>query len=880
MINLPNSIAKGEVLSFALNKTLVTAAVSDPYWSDSANISKCIVVYRSTSGRQRKRLEFDFTQESPTVAAEWSAKARNSFEIEEIVLMDFDGGSYVIPRSLLPSGKGISFGGEGGGGGGSIVTQVVHNYAPNGAVNDMVTDGSNVWIGGAFTSIRYMAPNVATISPTTAENQLKDIVTGKFPVFNGQINAFAFDGDDALFVGGAFTTMDSRPRNYFARLIRNGNDWESDADWNTGVTNAPGGTGVSVTVIVVLDDKILVGGSFATWNKGGSLFNAVAFAAISKSTKNLLYSGWNGTGSIHCNDIKVDGDHNWTCFSNGVIRKRLNSTGAFETLNLPTFGPTGYNCRSLAVTSDAVFVAGYFTTPKYYVAKLNKSDGSLISDFTPPWTTRLSSDQAYTVLIKDGAIFVGGTWNYQAIGKNITKLDIATGAVISDFNAGSACFRGTATGVVWKIIDSGSSIFALGQFDGKELSTSPATNGNAVKLNATTGAADTNFDTLSALQGSTELLRCGVMLGSNLLIGGLFSGWGGYARQGVAKLTKDADGNWKVVDAFNTASGGTTVNTLALSGDDLYIGGTFTTWAGSARNRVAKLNATTGALDPSFGVGVFTSGVTTGQFNGVTHTVRAIAIDGSDLVIGGAFTTYSKKSSATSNTTPSTPYWIRVNTTTNTELVPTSQGSNNGINTMAIDGDHIIFGGPFTWWAGNTDDKYIVRADKFTGAKVSSLVSATIGNTPIIYLLEIIDGKLFVGSRSSNVDGTGTAGTFVLNKENLSVIKSYLPAEFGGNVPHAPTDGGIIPSGDYVYFLLGRSDGAIGSAIKRCSRSTLDIDTNWGGSVSSGVTITSAAIVGNNVIISANGSGFSMLQPDGKRIYSLNLSDASQNSNI
>lgn len=109
MINLPNSIAKGEVLSFALNKALVTAAVSDPYWSDSANISKCIVVYRSTSGRQRKRLEFDFTQESPTVAAEWSAKARNSFEIEEIVLIDFDGGSYVIQRSALPSGKGVSF---------------------------------------------------------------------------------------------------------------------------------------------------------------------------------------------------------------------------------------------------------------------------------------------------------------------------------------------------------------------------------------------------------------------------------------------------------------------------------------------------------------------------------------------------------------------------------------------------------------------------------------------------------------------------------------------------------------------------------------------------------------------------------------------------
>jgi hypothetical protein len=877
MLTLPSNVAKASPLTFSLNKSAVLAAASDAYWQDAANVKSVIVVYRSTAGNQRKRLEFDFTQASPTATATWTGTARADHDIEQIVLVDFDNDTYSIPSANLPSGKGVGFGG--GGVTPPIVTPVVHNYAPNGAVNDMVTDGTNVWIGGAFTSIRYMAPNVATISPTTAENQLKDLVTGKFPAFNGQINCFAFDGDSVLYVGGAFSAMDSQTRYGFVKLIKTGNDWVSDTDWNVGLNNGPNNAGNSVLSILVLSDRIIIGGSFASW-KGptGTNVTANGLVSISKTTKAVLNFGGIGIGTF-LYDIKQDGDYIWLA-GNFTPQKVHITSWNFQTLSArPTFN-TGLFMYSVAVAEDGVFYSGIITSPGVLIVKLNKSDGGLVSGFTSPWTSRLSTEQANTLLLKDGALYVGGTWNYANTGKNIVKLNPTTGAVISDFAPGSACFRGTSTGVVWKILDSGSSVIALGQFDGKELSTSPATNGNAVKLNATTGSADTSFDTLSALQGSTEVLRCGVMSGSNLLIGGSFTGWGGYARQGVAKLTKDADGNWKVVEAFNTASGGATVNTLALSGNDLYIGGTFTTWAGSSRLRVAKLNATTGALDPFFGVGVFTSGLTTGQFNGVTNTVNKVLVDGTDLVVAGTFTTYSRKSSTGAAVNTSTPYWIRVNTTTNTELVPTSQGSNNGINTMAIDGDHIIFGGPFTWWAGNTADKYIVRADKLTGAKVSSLVSTTIGNTPIIYLLEIIDGKLFVGSRSSNVGGTGTAGTFVLNKENLSVIKSYLPAEFGGNVPHAPTDGGIIPSGDYVYFLLGRSDGAIGSAIKRCSRSTLDLDSNWGGSVSSGVTITSAAIVGNNLIISANGSGFSMLQPDGKRIYSLNLSDASQNSNI
>jgi hypothetical protein len=887
MINLPNTLSKGEVLSFALNKSLVIAAVSDSYWSDSANISKCIVVYKSTSGHQRKRLEFDFSQESPTVVAEWSVKARNGFEIEEIVLIDFDSGSYTIPRASLPSGKGISFAGEGGGGGGSVVTQVVHNYVPNGAINDMVTDGTNVYIGGAFTSLRFMAPNAATISATTAENQLKDQVSGKFPSFNGQINCFAYDGPDVLYVGGTFSAMDSQTRYGFAKLIKSGNNWVSDQDWNVATNNGPAASGNQVITILVLSDRIIFGGSFSSW-KGptGTNVTANGLVSISKTTKEVLHFGGIGSGTF-VYDIKQDGEYIWLA-GNFAPQKVHSTSWAFQTLsNRPNFN-TGIFMYNVAVVEDGVFYCGAITSPAFQIVKLNKTDGGLVPGFTSPWTGRSTGEQALSLLFKDGALYVGGTWNRAETGKNIVKLDPATGAVISAFAPGNACFRGSLVGAVWKILDSGSSVIALGQFDGKETSGSAATNGNVVKLNATTGAADTSFDTLSALQGSTDLLRCAVPMGSNLLIGGNFTGWGGYARQGVAKLTKDADGNWKVVDAFNTSSGGTGVNTLALSGNDLYIGGTFTTWAGSARNRVAKLNATTGALDPSFGVGVFTSGLTTGQFNGVLNTVNKVLVDGSDLVIGGAFTTYSKKSSATSTTSPATPYWIRVATTTNTETVPMA-AVNGAINDVVIDGSDAIFAGNFSSWAG-VSRRTVVKANKVTGNLTSGWTSPTYSYDGAGFIVKIVGQSLFVGSFTTGVGGVSNAsGIYVLNKDTGAVLKTYNLNTTFGYYSQAAETGNILEYGDYVYILTGRTSGGatfVSGNVRRIQKFTLAYDSTWGFSFNDNTStkkgrVLAAAIVGDDVIVSAGSLDNDLrLTPTNKRLYSLSVLNASQKNNI
>lgn len=134
------SILKGVAASVSLSKSELSAlsvVSSDSYFSDQSNWEKVLVFYKSTIGKQIEVLSFDAAQSTPTANFLVSTHARDNFEVQKIMIMDFDSGSMSVSRSdLTAAGINVasvfdvsfSVGGGGGGGGGAGLNYIVWDH--------------------------------------------------------------------------------------------------------------------------------------------------------------------------------------------------------------------------------------------------------------------------------------------------------------------------------------------------------------------------------------------------------------------------------------------------------------------------------------------------------------------------------------------------------------------------------------------------------------------------------------------------------------------------------------------------------------------------------------------------------------------------------
>jgi hypothetical protein len=82
--------AKGSTSVATLNKSAAVAlAGSDTYWSEQNNIKTVIVTFKSTTGNQKRTLEFDFTVASPTDDLVFPLRSRDDFTIIKVLLLDY-----------------------------------------------------------------------------------------------------------------------------------------------------------------------------------------------------------------------------------------------------------------------------------------------------------------------------------------------------------------------------------------------------------------------------------------------------------------------------------------------------------------------------------------------------------------------------------------------------------------------------------------------------------------------------------------------------------------------------------------------------------------------------------------------------------------------
>ena len=122
---------------------------------------------------------------------------------------------------------------------------------------------------------------------------------------------------------------------------------------------------------------------------------------------------------------------------------------------------------------------------------------------------------------------------------------------------------------------------------------------NGIARLNTDGSLDTTFNSGIGINvhPGNEFIRSIALTASNVVVGGHFSSFNGVPRSNIARLNNDGS----LDTTFNPGAGanGTVWSVLAQPNGSVLIGGDFTSYNGTPRNHVARLNAD-GSLDTTF----------------------------------------------------------------------------------------------------------------------------------------------------------------------------------------------------------------------------------------------------------------------------------------
>ncbi|MCB0768305.1 MAG: thrombospondin type 3 repeat-containing protein, partial [Flavobacteriales bacterium] len=317
---------------------------------------------------------------------------------------------------------------------------------------------------------------------------------------------------------------------------------------------------------------------------------------------------------------------------------RLNADGSLDTSFDPGIGADN-DVRSIAVQSDGkILIGGQFAsydgTSRNRIARLN-TNGSLDSSFDPGSGANNADGVLAIEIISDGKIIIGGNFNtYDGISRSgVARLN-TNGSVDSSFDPGNGIqttFPGFGTfSLGWVetlVIQPDGKILIGGNFTGYD----GVSRRNIARLNSN-GSLDTSFNPSSDV--SVWVYSIALRSDGKILVGGEFTTYDGASRNNITCVNADGGLDTSFDPGTGTSGGFITVRSIAIQPNGkVLIGGGFTTYNGVSRNGFARLDDD-GSLDLSFNIG-------TGVTADVPARVHSIALqpDGK-IVIGGGFTSY------------------------------------------------------------------------------------------------------------------------------------------------------------------------------------------------------------------------------------------------
>ncbi|MBN2027468.1 MAG: hypothetical protein JW854_11980, partial [Actinobacteria bacterium] len=561
--------------------------------------------------------------------------------------------------------------------------------------------GDVTYIGGAFD---YVGPNTGSGVPLSV---ISGDPQSPFPRANEAVITAIPDGSGGWFIGGDFTRVGGLTRNRIAHILSDG----SVSDWNPGAS-------AEVRALVLSGNTIYAGGDFTTI--GGQSRDRIA--ALNATTGHV--TSWNPGSNGTVNTLALSGTTIYAGGSfttiGGQSRNRIAALNT-STGNATAWDPDAdWTVNTLALSGSTVYAGGSFntvnqgTTPltRNYIAAFNNTDGTASA-----WDPN-ASHPVYALALSGSTVYAGG--EFTTIGGQTRNYIAALDATVNTNNA--TAWNPNAAYYVYALAVSGTTVYAGGYFT----SIGGQPRNRIAALDAT---VNTNSATAWDPDAQSWVLTL-ALSGTTIYAGGLFKSIGGETRHNIAAIDTDpASPTYGQATAWDPDASGT-VYALALSGSTVYAGGQFTSIGGQTRHYIAALDTTTNtnnatAWNPDVDGGIRaievsgatvyaggyfttvnqgttpqtrnrlaafddTSGTTTAWDPDVNDFVQSIALSGSTVFAGGAFTTVNQ------GTTPQTRNRLAAFDDTSGTATAWNPDVNNWVEDLAVSGSTVYAGGYFT----------------------------------------------------------------------------------------------------------------------------------------------------------------------------------------
>jgi len=293
-----------------------------------------------------------------------------------------------------------------------------------------------------------------------------------------------------------------------------------------------------------------------------------------------------------------------------------------------------------------------------------------------------------------------------------------------------------------------------------------------------------------------------------------------------------ASGTWSSLGTGSSNGVNEQVWALAVVGNEVVVGGGFTSAGGVSANGVARFNTQTNTW----------SSLGTGINNGVSSTVRALAVVGNEVVVGGSFT---EAGGVSAN------YVARFNTQTST-WSSLGTGSSNGVNSdvkaLAVVGNEVVVGGVFTS-AGGVSANYVARFNTQTSTWSSLGTGSSNGVNEQVWALAVVGDEVVVGGYFTSAGGVRAHGVARFNTQTntWSTLGTGSSNGVSGGIVFALA---VVGNEVVVGGVFTSAGGVSANSVARFNTQTNTWSTLGTGSSNGVSTIVSAlAVVGNEVVV-------------------------------